>query len=300
MASADDLRRNLAVAREELDEAIRALAPKHKGGEWPRYRAAATRCYELERELAKALGEEYAVRIQWAYPWDRGAPMPHVVSSGPVVLLLYLMADANTDWDGTRVSVVDPAGSTPEELAIVRFERCATYKLAPPDGGVLARHPLHNKGLEPYAAHVVENSSWTVEHATIDSPRSRSTPGTSPDYKHYVLLFHDEVFECIATRHAIDRFRGTFAAAISHCETHLLESESVSEVPGGRGSTATQYNVARPLVRPTDPLEPAKRGEYQVPTSEEGEPPSGWSLPLSWFMVLGLVAAVIFAVRGCT
>ena len=297
MASTDDLRRNLGAAQEELDEAIRALAPKHKGGEWARYRAATARCYELERALGKALGDEYAVRIEWPHPWDTGAPVPRVLSSGPVVLLLYLMADTDADWDGTWVTVVDPVGTAPQELAIVRFERCATYKFAPPDEDTFLRHPLHNKGLEPYAAHVVENSSWIVEHETINSTLSRSMPGVSPNYKHYLLLFHDEIFECIATRHAIDRFRGTFAAALTHCETQL--GEGVSEIPAERGSPPTQYYVARPIVRPAGTVEPAKRGESPVPSSEESELPSGTSLPLSWFMVLGMVAAVIFAVRGC-
>ena len=245
------------------------------------------------------LGDEYAVRIEWAHPWDTGAPMPRVVSSGPVVLLLYLTADTNADWDGTHVTVVDPAGSAAQELAVVRFERCEAYKLAPPDEGVLARHPLHNKGLEPYAAHVVENSSWIVEYETINGTRLPSTSGESPDYAHYLLVFHDEIFECIATRYAIDRFRGTFAEALSHCEKHVLESDGGSEILAQRGSTATQYIVPKPIVHPHGPVEPAKRSEYPVPSSEEYEPPSGSSLPLSWFIVLGLLAAVIFAVRSC-
>ena len=69
--------------------------------------------------------------------------MPHVVSSGPNFLLLYLIADTDTDWDGTGITVVDPAGSAPEDLAIVRFERCVTHKVSSPDG-VWMHHLLRN------------------------------------------------------------------------------------------------------------------------------------------------------------
>ena len=64
MMSADDLRRELVDAREELGQATRALAPKHKGGEVVRYETARARCSELERALAKALGDEYAVPVE--------------------------------------------------------------------------------------------------------------------------------------------------------------------------------------------------------------------------------------------
>ena len=63
--TADRLQRELQTAREELSAAMAALAPKHKGGEWERYRAAHEPCLKLEREVARAAGDECAVEIEW-------------------------------------------------------------------------------------------------------------------------------------------------------------------------------------------------------------------------------------------
>ena len=77
-----DLQRSLEEARVELAAALRSLAPKHEGGEWERVRRAEAKCMSLERDLARSLGEECAVEIDWPAPWDIGAPMPYVLGSG--------------------------------------------------------------------------------------------------------------------------------------------------------------------------------------------------------------------------
>ena len=121
----DDLKRQLELAREDLATATRALAPKHKGGEWVRYNAALSRCRSLERDLARAQGEECAVAIDWPARWDIGAPMPHVLSSSLRTCLVYLLSGcSHPNWDGSYVTIRDPAASRREKLAIVQFERC--------------------------------------------------------------------------------------------------------------------------------------------------------------------------------
>lgn len=216
----DDLRRALAAAREELEQATRALAPRHLGGEMARYKAASARCHALERELAKSLGQEYAVRLEWPHPWDTGAPMPQVLSSGHVVLLLYSVAEPDPDWDGTYVNVIDAAGA--HGLAIVQFKHCIIHKFGGPNDEVFSGHPLYERGLEPYGAHVVENSSWISEQQTINKVHSRYSPERWEGLKHYLLLFHDEVFECIAKGFAINSKRTTFPEALRSCVARLL------------------------------------------------------------------------------
>ncbi len=221
MRNADDLGRELAEAREELRQATRAPAPKHKGGEVARFKAARDRCSELERALARSLGDEYAVPIEWPHPWDPGAPLPHVLPSGHVTVLLYLVSEPDPNWDGTYVNVVDP--SELQLLAIAQFERCVIHKFGGPNDEVLSGHPLSEKGLTPYAAHTIENSSWIEEQRAINSVHSQYAPERWTGYKHYMLLFHDEMFECIATGVACDRVQGTFADGLGRCVERLLK-----------------------------------------------------------------------------
>lgn len=217
-----NLKRRLAKARAELAAASRALAPKHKGGEWERYRAALQACRTLERELARAQGEECAVAIDWPARWDTGAPMPHVVSSGSHTCLIYLLSDPDPDWDGTYVTMVDPSAGDKERLAIVEFDRCRIYKFGGPNDEVISGYPLYGKGLESYGAHIVERSRWIAEQQQINSVHRQYNPQSWVEYKHYVLLFHDEIFECIAVGHSIEQRQCTFAEALSVCSQKSL------------------------------------------------------------------------------
>ena len=74
-----ELEKQLAKAQERLDRAMKALAPKHKGGEMEEYRAAHAELLRLEREVASAKGEEHAVPLGFPVQWDIGAPLPHLL-----------------------------------------------------------------------------------------------------------------------------------------------------------------------------------------------------------------------------
>jgi hypothetical protein len=60
---------------------------------------------------------------------------------------------------GLSVRVVDPATSH-APVALLRFEGCLTHMLGPPNDEDFAGHPLAGRGLKPYTAFRVENSSW--------------------------------------------------------------------------------------------------------------------------------------------
>ncbi len=134
------------------------------------------------------------MRLEWPIPWDTGAPMPHVLSSGHVMRLVYLVNEPDPEWDGSYVNLIDPAD--PHELAVVSFEECIIHKFGGPNDEVVSGHPLYGKGLEPYAAHEVVNSSWIVEQQQINSVHSQYSVERWKTCRHFLLLFHDDMFEC--------------------------------------------------------------------------------------------------------
>ncbi len=76
-----EIQKKLCTAQERLERAIKALAPKHKGGEWEEFRAACGTVLVLERELASAKGEQYAVPLDFPVKWCVGAPLPHLIAN---------------------------------------------------------------------------------------------------------------------------------------------------------------------------------------------------------------------------
>jgi hypothetical protein len=189
----------------------------------PEYRAAYEELLRAESELALAKGEETALKCNWPVRWDIGAPLPHVVSSGYRTFLIYLANEPDPNWDGSYITIVDPSSSGDLPIALVEFVDCYAYKFGGPSDEVFHGHPLYGKGLAPYYAHTVVNSRWLEELKQINSIHEYYNPANWQNVKHYLLLFHDEMFECIATDYKIELIHGTFRQAMEIATARLFE-----------------------------------------------------------------------------
>jgi hypothetical protein len=122
MNDVGDLERQLDAARERCRRAIAAFALRHKGGERAEFQAAQHEVLLLERQLAAANGEEYAESCGFPLKWDTGAPMPHLMVSDTRALLAFLVSEPDPGWDGSYVTVKNPASEQPEPLGLVEFD----------------------------------------------------------------------------------------------------------------------------------------------------------------------------------
>jgi hypothetical protein len=219
----EDLERALKAARQELEKATKALAPKHQGGEWERFRAAHEKCLSLEREVARSAGDECAVEIDWPAPWDAGAPLPHVIASRLRTRLVYRLRDQNTNFDGSTVTLIDPAAPARHPIAVVEFRHCCIHRFGMPNDEALVGHRLYGRGLVAYGAHTVERSRWLHEVERMNSVHPQHRPETFRDYIHFVLAFHDETFECLAKSFVVRDSHESFAEALQRCALEVIE-----------------------------------------------------------------------------
>lgn len=216
------LEAELEAAKRRLEAASAALAPKHKGGEEKERDAALHACLELERKVALSKGEEAAMPCEWEIPWDTGAPCPHVLASGQRTILIYLADTIDPNWDGSYVSVIDPKASDPQPLVIVDFRGSYIHKFGGPNDEVFGGLPWEGRGLNAYGAYVIKNSLWLAEMMAVNSVHPYYSESTYTSLKHYVLLFHDEMFECLAEGFELERFQGSFAEALEVAWQRLL------------------------------------------------------------------------------
>jgi hypothetical protein len=107
-------------------------------------------------------------------------------------------------------------------IALVEFARCRVTKFGSPNDEVIRGHPLFGKGLEPYGAHLIANSRWLAELQRIHSVHPRYNPSRWQNVKHYLLLFHDETFECLAEGHTIELFRESFVQVLEIAKVRLF------------------------------------------------------------------------------
>jgi len=125
---------------------------------------------------------------------DVGAPMPEVFADeGTCVVTYYLSA----------------VGS-PDRRAAVRFKRCVHFVFGGLNDEALDRHPLYANGLESYSAYEVIDSRWAFATKVFDDFRYdyERPPAEVPDVmRHFILTFHDSMFECIADSYTVHPLR---------------------------------------------------------------------------------------------
>jgi hypothetical protein len=153
--------------------------------------------------------DEFAEVIPWKPQWDAGAPMPQVFSNGHKTFLIYLINEPDPNWDGTYVNMIDNTGDTKYPLALVKFNG-GTSRFGIANEEVFGGLTVANKGMKWYAAHIIQNSTWLKELKGIHSIHPNYSEEHWKDRKHFMLLFHDEMFEVIATDYKIEMFRTTF------------------------------------------------------------------------------------------
>ena len=153
--------------------------------------------------------EEFARVIEWSPRWDIGAPTPQVFSNGHKTFLIYLINEPDTNWDGTYVNMIDNTSEMTYPLALVEF-RGHTFRFGIANDEVFSGLPLWDKGLEGHSAHIIENSTWLTELKNINKVHPEYNGDSWKDSKHYVFLFHDEIFEIIAIDYTIETFKTTF------------------------------------------------------------------------------------------
>ena len=162
-----------------------------------------------EVALAQSRDEPWAEIIDLG-DWRGGAPLPHLVSGGRDAILVCHENVRVSGWDGTTVRVVAPDDHDPEPLIVLTFRRCTSIRFGFPNDDVL--HGLRIPGVRPARAHRVHNSAWIAELDRIESvhPTPHRFEGT-----HYLLSFHDDLFEAIAHDVEVERVTSTLSDALA-------------------------------------------------------------------------------------
>jgi hypothetical protein len=145
---------------------------------------------------------------------DVGAPLPVVLANEHRLYLAYLVSEPDPNWDGTYVNVVSP--DTDGTVAIVTFKRAALHMFGPPNDEAFAGHPLCNRGLRPYSANEVHNSSWAQRRIEMNRVHRMHQDSMFAGMRHFIFAFHDSTFECLADTYSVSLFRGSMLAATKH------------------------------------------------------------------------------------
>jgi len=119
---------------------------------------------------------------------EPGAPCPIVVSSEHGLVVSY--------WSVETKPPKDYGPTVP--IAFLVFHRPYAHQFGPPNDEALAGHPLSSAGLYPNGSFRIDHSSWIRQLEKMNSVHRNHSPEPFSQMKHYVLVFHDSTFECVA------------------------------------------------------------------------------------------------------
>lgn len=104
------------------------------------------------------------------------------------------------------VTVKDPTSDRKDSIAIVEWIGCRGAMLGGLNDEAISGHRLYNSGLKGcgYDAFVVKNSKWIEELRKENSVHPYHKDEMFSKLNHYILLFHDTTFECIAESFKIE------------------------------------------------------------------------------------------------
>ncbi|MFL6229746.1 MAG: hypothetical protein ACJ741_13325 [Pyrinomonadaceae bacterium] len=157
--------------------------------------------------------QDRVIELQGVPQSSVGAPLPLVISDEGKILLGYLIQDRPLHWDGSSVRSVAPS-TMGESLALIEFSRYLSFMFGAPNDEAFSGHPLASRGLHPYAAFRVENSSWLRQHERMNSVHRNHDPKGFEQLNHFVFAFHDSTFECLAVGFEVSEHEGSLESLL--------------------------------------------------------------------------------------
>lgn len=139
---------------------------------------------------------------------EAGAPCPALIATEGDLVIAFHRATPEL-WDRPLEERIDwqVAG---ESCAIVRFAHTTIHTFGPPNDEAFSGHRLAKKGLEPYGAFEVLNSEWIEQLEKMNSVHPMHTrEWFMKGKRHFILTFHDSVFECVARGYTVELASGT-------------------------------------------------------------------------------------------
>lgn len=141
----------------------------------------------LERELAEARGESYAVPFKYN-DLDRKifseSIRPLVLDLGTYVFVLYAR---NPPFD-------DPI----KQIAVLRFSHCHGLKTGSPNDETIEGHSLFGRGIDVGESYIVHKSAWLEEIKNINKAHSLYNDEYWSNARHFLIFFKEITVECLA------------------------------------------------------------------------------------------------------
>ena len=165
--------------------------------------------------------QDRVVELKDVPPSSAGAPCPILLSDERRTLLAYLVQEKPYVFDGRVLTDADVAMFA-RPIALIEFHGCVSQMFGAPNDEAFNGHPLWSRGLRPYGAYQVENSSWIRQLERMNSVHPSHSPESFlQGLKHFIFAFHDSTFECVAEGFTVFEHKGSFQSLLAEMHRRL-------------------------------------------------------------------------------
>ncbi|MGV0755488.1 hypothetical protein ACTS95_03850 [Empedobacter brevis] len=119
-------------------------------------------------------------KIETEFIIDDGSPSPKILSDSNNLFLNFMVDDENFN------------------TITLKFLNYHIYKIGYPGNETLCYHPYTELGINSSDFYLVNDSMWMNELREIDKNHPYFSDKKWNSLNHYIITFHDDLFECIA------------------------------------------------------------------------------------------------------
>ncbi|TRX34097.1 hypothetical protein [Flavobacterium restrictum] len=133
------------------------------------------------------------IEIKGLFEMDYGAPSPTILSNDNELFVAFYA-------DKKKSSVVPQERNIIYDTGIfaLKFKRYLKYTFGIPSNETINSHPYSKLGMESCSFYELIDSDYIKSLQDIEKMHPGYNPKKWNMYKHYILTFHDNMFECIA------------------------------------------------------------------------------------------------------
>mgnify|MGYP000729907624 CR=1 FL=1 len=133
------------------------------------------------------------VEIKDLFEMDCGSPSPTILSNdNELFIAFYADVESSSIIPKERNTIYDTG------IFALKFDNFLKYTFGLPGVETIQGHPYNKLGMKSYSFYELRNSDFIKSLQDIEKNHPAYNPEKWKVYKHYILTFHDNMFECIA------------------------------------------------------------------------------------------------------
>lgn len=133
------------------------------------------------------------IEIKGLFEIDYGSPSPTILSNdSELYLTFYADRENAVEIPQQRNTVYDTG------IVVIKFNMYLKYTFGLPGEETVHGHSYNSLGMESFSFYELRNSDFIKSLQEIEKVHPYYNSEKWNKYKHYILTFHDNMFECIA------------------------------------------------------------------------------------------------------